>query len=326
MRVTWIQSIVATLSLAATLSNGQETNSPVELFKQFMENPPAIQEMVFRYRYLNVKYGNSGSIYYLARYQSNALEIMQVKSFDDLSLPTNVPSPRLFLRYDDRWLYMAPNRQVRYWVNEGKEPTNRYNEFLGVFNGAEQDLGDALNFGVANTIPGAIQWRGTNFDAGKNRNGQHIYGSLSRTKDDHPSQLDWTIDINGKNYKWRTTYTFNDQLPAYIPHYILSEASGLHESQFDPEFEVEIDRIKFAKKPLDFSLIPIDKYLTNGPYIYIYTNGELLAKAPNSDKLIPTNGRTEQFEHRARWVLWTMILTSGIALLTIFVLAKKGRK
>lgn len=314
--------ILELLAVLPCVGQNSNSNPTVELFKQFIESPPPIEKMLIRYK--DLRYTNATSQYYLIRYQTNGLELRQVNSFEDLALP-KMGYPQFFLHFENKWLYMDTHRKLRYWLDDGKMPKNLNNEFYEMFNTGEEFVGNALNFGVVDVVPGTIRWNGNNFDAGENTDKQIIYGKLAAS-DDQPLRLDWVIKYQNKIHMWQSTYTFDDQLPKYIPRLILT--SVLEGTNYIPRFEVEIFHVDFAPSLMSANQFPVDDYLTNSENILYYTNGELMFKLPDQRGLFSANPLEEKFKSHTRNVLWMIIGFNAvlISILAIFAFKNKAKK
>jgi hypothetical protein len=281
-------------------------------FKSFVSRPPIIQQMLFSISEIGL---NPTPKYFELRYQSNGFYLRQITSFDNLEFP-NTKYAKLYIKYKNEWLYMDSQSYLRYWIEHDTAHSNR-NEFHNIFNSAESLAGFALNFGVTDVAPGTIKWNGDKFDAGVTPRKQRIHGELDR-RIEQMAQMNWSIDYDGKNYKWNTKYHFSSNFSDYIPD--TSEIYFKTQTTNQLMFVVQINKVIFGTALLDSNSFPIQASMTNN--VLYYSNNMLFRKQQGQDAMISIKDNGES-EYPVKVLYGTILAVSIVGLGAIMLCRAK---
>jgi hypothetical protein len=299
-------------SLAARSSEPAESRNTdgltvFEQFKQFIADPPPIEDMVFSYQGPPVSrfdpatkqvFKEPAPVQHI-RAQWGPEHVLVVTSPMPESL---IPEPlseqfelkegTLLIRSKDEfWNFFSPNH-VAYWKGAPAYPYERGNSVLGAYLQRTSPLFAFLNMGPHFMGPRAVQWSGNRFRyEAKVIHGEFlIEGELFAGSDGSPEKMTFRIRSATADGRYLVRYYFPTNvtsLPRFVPERVHSIV--YHGAKEYPDKDIRIATLKFGMPALPAREQAVAYWIRQRPFSeFIYTNQALYAVEPGGElRLVP---------------------------------------
>lgn len=205
---------------ARTWTATQGERPKEELFRQFLENPPPLDKLVFKLTDYTPKRTNTS--YFFAKWQTDALVLREGKSLSEaLSLG---PHPKCiafgYYNTDRFWYSDLTGRQIYLSdiLTNVQSKLTQSGSPLALAEGGI--LSYVFTFGVGGMRVGDLAWHGNAFEGRGTYSGFHISGDLLITNG-LPVELAYRINTGSDIYQWKAILRYAGDLSlAYIPNTI----------------------------------------------------------------------------------------------------------
>lgn len=336
----WLLTAAACLLL---LGKGAAQAVPADPFRQFVENPPVIEEVVFAY--VEPRSSSDGprpTNFFLGKYQTNAYFGRTAATVDELYAENwkMTDQADIFAKFDDRyWRFMGGPQHLKKWTDTGK-PEEEQNQVKTAHDNGLYRLKLALNMGIPYAQIGSIRWNGDTFDyrdqiRTKLRTEVRLHGRLSRDDQGRPERLNLHVGMERLPPRtveadWVVQYGYPTNFPGleYLPTAmkIFAVRTGLLSSVAD----ISILSLTVSPRLLPESAFNLeglgnsDKTLllvSNQALVYKSLNGWAEVKPPNpKDRIVRPKPRSY-----LRLVGYASAVLLGALAVTIWAVRRKKK-
>jgi hypothetical protein len=329
-------------------TNGQKSPpadgaSAFEQFKEFIANPPPIEDIVFSYQGPPISRFDPATkqvakhpapVQHI-RAQWGPEHVLAVTSPMPESLISEPLTEHFELKEgtqllvrckDEFWNVFSPNH-VAYWKGVPAYPYERGNSVLGAFLHRTAPLFAFMNMGPHFMGPRAVHWSGNRFSYQANViQGEFlIEGELFPDEQGFPSQMTFRIRGATADGRYLVRYEYGTNpaaLPRFIPERIRSVV--YHGVEEYPDKDIQILSLKLgtpASRPRNYSVVD---WIKQRPFSeYVYTNQALYAIKPGGalslvPRQIPTWKPPFVLAHANRYYYVSCgLVSAGFLILTL---------
>jgi hypothetical protein len=266
--------------------------SPVEQFKEFIANPPRIENLVFSVEVLP----SSGSAepgikragtttFFQAKWQPGSVFFREIQGPEVAASPAT-PGQLVVIDGPEYWFRQEGRSNIDKWTDGGPSAIDHDNFVVRATGFRLSPLWEIMNFGVLHLGPAKICWSGDCFrvETVSDRENYTISGKLiSNESNGLPDRLELAYLRKGKTYNWIARYgyggtTLDVPMPAFITN------SWQNGSREIPRYIYRLLKIKTVGGSLSHAAFdPRPLAATNQWSPQIYTNYNLYAVLPSGE-------------------------------------------
>jgi hypothetical protein len=261
-------------------ANDSATVESVKAMKQFLDNPPNIESMVFERVYVqppSPDWGGALNYLFQIKYQRNAYFLRTLQSHEEAGKKSISKETMMASRFETNCWSFA-NGLFEHAVGDYGNNFTLEDPINITLHACKRIVSEVMHLGMTHVKPGTLKWNEDSFEA-LSWDDRIIVGEITFNTQLNFESIKYHLEDDPKTYFH--TYRFQNKSSEkgrFLPTHIeISTSTNNNLSSAIVTRSLRIINIKISEKRLDYDHYSLRKYAKDEKDILIYTNKALFA-------------------------------------------------